>query len=203
MSLERVPVRVNSRDAPAASLTRVDAAEMMRASRSADAADQGRHRALDEVRSVTASSAADLRPFRAAAGAARSMGWAPYTGAVVLAAVRTTRGEYYGGANVEVANISLSKHAEESAVLAALAAGALTAPDGSKEPRCIEAVYTTMTPCGSCRQLLHEFATEDCVVYVESGSDDAAAYRLSDLLPHAFGPADQLGASGAAAEAVR
>jgi cytidine deaminase len=126
------------------------------------------------------------------------MGWSPYTGAVVLAAVRTTRGQYYGGTNVEVANISLSKHAEEAAVMAALAAGAMETPDGSKAPRCIEAVYTTMTPCGSCRQFLLEFATENCVVYIEGRSGDVVAYRLTDLLPHAFSPADQLGASGLA-----
>ena len=60
-----------------------------------------------------------------------------------------------------------------------------------------------MTPCGSCRQLLFEFATEECVVYVETESGNPAAYRLTHLLPHAFGPADQLGASGAAAEAIR
>jgi cytidine deaminase len=152
---------------------------------------------------VTGLSTVDLTPFRTAADGARVMGWAPYTGAVVLAAVRTTRGEYYGGANVEVANISLSKHAEEAAVLAALAAGAMVGPDGSKAPRCIDAVYTTMTPCGSCRQLLFEFATEACVVYVETASGDPDAYRLKDLLPHAFGPADQLGASGVAAEGIR
>src|SRR5262245_33012500 len=114
------------------------------------------------------------------------MGWAPYTGAVVRAAVRTTRGEVYGGANVEVANISLSKHAEEAAVLAALAAGAMGENGAAKTPQCIEAVYTTMAPCGSCRQFLLEFGTDDCVVHVESRPGEGATYRLAEILPHAF-----------------
>src|SRR5947199_82818 len=66
------------------------------------------------------SNARDLDRLRNAADAARVMSYAPYTGAVVLAAVRTTRGAYHAGCNVEVANISLSKHAEESAIMAAL-----------------------------------------------------------------------------------
>jgi cytidine deaminase len=141
----------------------------------------------------------DLDRFRAAAEAARTMSWAPYTGAVVLAAVRTTRGEYYGGTNVEVANITLSKHAEETAIMAALAAGALTSSAGVRERRCIEAVYTTATPCGSCRQFILEFATDDCVVHIEDGSPSAGTCRLADLLPHPFGPAEQLAAGGRAA----
>ena len=136
-----------------------------------------------------------LEPFRAAAESARMSHWAPYTRAIVLAAVRTTRGEYYGGANIEVANISLSKHAEESAVMAALASGAMRGPDGETTPQCVEAVYTTATPCGSCRQFLLEFASRNCVVHVDDGSASAGTYLLSELLPCPFGPAEQLAAS--------
>lgn len=124
------------------------------------------------------------------------MSWAPYTGAVVFAAVRTTRGEYFGGSNVEVANISLSKHAEETAIIAALAAGAMRAADGTTTPRCIEAVYTTATPCGSCRQFLLEFASENCVVHIDDGTANAGSFRLAELLPRSFGPAEQLAAGG-------
>jgi cytidine deaminase len=140
--------------------------------------------------------ATELEPFRTAAKAALVMNWAPYTGAVVFAAVRTTRGEYYGGANVEVANISLSKHAEETAIIAALASGALLSPRERATPHCIEAVYTTATPCGSCRQFLLEFASDDCLVYIDDGSSKAGTYRLTELLPLAFGPAEQLAAGG-------
>jgi cytidine deaminase len=120
------------------------------------------------------------------------MNWAPYSNFTVLAAVRTTKGSFYGGSNVENANFSLSKHAEEAAILQALAGGALHRDDGRTDRRCIDVLYTTTTPCGSCRQFVSEFATEDCVVYVDSEtSRDPEAVRLSDLLPDAFGPEHQ------------
>jgi cytidine deaminase len=124
------------------------------------------------------------------------MNWSPYTGAVVLAAVRTTRGHYFGGANIETANISLSKHAEEVAVVAAIASGAMVGPNQTTVPQCIEAVYMSALPCGSCRQFLFEFASADCVVYVDDGSANAGTYALSELLPRAFGPAEQRAAGG-------
>lgn len=119
------------------------------------------------------------------------MNWSPYTGAVVTAAVHTTSGAYFGGSNVEVANISLSKHAEESAVLAALSTGLLRNEAGQAHRQCISAVYTTAPPCGSCRQFLYEFGTDDCVVYIDDGDDDPVPMPLRDLLPRAFGPDEQ------------
>ena len=121
------------------------------------------------------------------------MNWAPYSGFTVLAAVRTVDGAFFGGSNVENANFSLSKHAEEAAILQALASGALVRHGGRKDRRCIDALYTTTTPCGSCRQFLWEFATEDCVIYVEAGdSADPLMQPLTRLFPSAFGP-EQLG----------
>ena len=57
-------------------------------------------------------------------------------------------------------------------------------------------MYTTATPCGSCRQFLLEFATDDCVVYIDDGGGDVATHRFADLLPVAFGPEQQLAAGG-------
>lgn len=139
---------------------------------------------------------ATLKGLRAAAHEARVMNWSPYTGAVVVAAVRTTQGQYVGGSNVEIANISLSKHAEESAVLVALAGGAMVDADGTTSVRCIEAVYTSAAPCGSCRQFLLEFATEECVVYIDDQPGDPEPTRFRDLLPRPFTPERQLAAGG-------
>jgi cytidine deaminase len=72
----------------------------------------------------------------------------------------------------------------------------MTGPDGTRAPACIEAVYTTATPCGSCRQFLLEFATEDCVVHIDDGSANAGTCRLSDLLPRSFGREEQLASGG-------
>jgi cytidine deaminase len=132
-----------------------------------------------------------LDRLRTAARQAEVMNWTPYTRFPVLAAVRTVDGNFFGGSNVENANISLSKHAEETAILAALANGALLEADRSKRRRCIDALYTTAPPCGSCRQFLWEFATDDCVVYIEAHGSDSGVHLLKDLLPNAFGPEHQ------------
>jgi cytidine deaminase len=125
---------------------------------------------------------------------AYAMNWSPYTGAVATAAVRTTSGNYYGGSNVEVANISLSKHAEESAVLIALAAEAQIAGSRLANHRFIDVVYVTAPPCGSCRQFLLEFATDDCLVHVDDGLGEPFSARLVELLPRPFGPDQQAAA---------
>jgi cytidine deaminase len=53
--------------------------------------------------------------------------------------------------------------------------------------------WRSTTPCGACRQVLHEFGPDALVVCC---TDDAAAerrYSLAELLPEAFGPADLAG----------
>ena len=48
-----------------------------------------------------------------------------------------------------------------------------------------------ITPCGRCRQVLNELAqlggTDPDILCV--GPDSVTTVRLSELLPHAFGPA--------------
>ena len=122
------------------------------------------------------------------ARAAAQHAYAPYSGFRVGAAVLAANGEIHAGANVENASFGLAICAERSAVFQAVGRGV----------RRIEAVviYTptqaATTPCGACRQVLHEFGPDALVVCC---TDDAAAerrYSLAELLPGAFGPA-QLG----------
>jgi cytidine deaminase len=142
---------------------------------------------------------AKLAALRAAAGAARSINYSPYSRFVVLAAVETVGGKVFGGSNVENVNYSLTKHAEELAVLAALHAGA--GPDGAW----VKTLYvTSASPCGSCRQFVAEFGSADTVVLIDridqeatrsadlSDLDDAGieAWTLGGLLPAAFAPSD-------------
>ena len=42
-------------------------------------------------------------------------------------------------------------------------------------------------PCGACRQMLYEFAP-DLRVLAARGDGQYIALRLSELLPHGFGP---------------
>jgi cytidine deaminase len=110
--------------------------------------------------------------------------YAPYSGFRVGAAVLGTNGEIYAGANVENASFGLTICAERSAIFQAVARGA----------RRIEAVvvYTptpvAASPCGACRQVIHEFGPDALIVCCTD--DDAAErrYTLGELLPGAFGP---------------
>ncbi len=120
------------------------------------------------------------------AQAARGSAYAPYSQFLVGAAVRTSDGRVFSGANVENASYGLSVCAERSAVLAAVLAG-------SRELAAI-AVCTELSPpaapCGMCRQTLAEFSA-DCPVVLcgPRGLDgEVLVMRLRELLPRAFVP---------------
>jgi cytidine deaminase len=119
-----------------------------------------------------------------AAGRAQAGAYAPYSGFRVGAAVLTADGRVFTGANVENAAYPVTICAERVAVPSAVAAGArdlvALAVVGDGPGPC--------TPCGTCRQVLFEFAPD--LLVVAAGSDGAVArYRLgAELLPDGFGP---------------
>jgi cytidine deaminase len=126
-----------------------------------------------------------LGRLRASAKDALSRCYPRYSGFMVVSAVETAAGEVFGGANVEIVNYSLTKHAEEAAVMAAIAAGAPL--DGGPWLRTVYVVGAA--PCGSCRQFLWEFAVHDAAVVVDNpyGSQQWIGY-LRDMLPVPFNP---------------
>lgn len=105
---------------------------------------------------------------------------APYSGFVVGAALITDRGKLYTGCNIENPSLMMSFCAERAALLKALTEGerafkAIAIVSGERE-YCF--------PCGTCRQMLYEFAP-DLAIYLSSGGG-TRRYSLSELLPHAF-----------------
>ncbi|AOW79974.1 cytidine deaminase [Halodesulfurarchaeum formicicum] len=120
-----------------------------------------------------------------AAREAVSKAYVPYSEYAVGAAIETTAGAIYTGANLEVSNYSNSLHAEEVALSRALM-------DGHEEFERIAVSAEAAdgpTPCGMCRQTLSEFAGPDFVVVVDA-QDGPETYRLGELLPHAFSGAN-------------
>lgn len=121
--------------------------------------------------------------------------YAPYSGFSVGAALLMDNGDVIGGANFENASYGLSLCAETVATAMASAAGRLSEVvavgivGGMTGKGGVDAVL----PCGRCRQVLNEAAQlgkRDLAIYcsgLTGGSIEE--YRLSDLLPHAFGPA--------------
>ena len=128
----------------------------------------------------------------AAAREAARHSYSPYSDYAVGAALRFADGSTVTGTNIENASYGLALCAETVAVAKAMAEGrrggliavAVTGPveKGGGEP---------ITPCGRCRQVLNELAqlggTDPVVLCV--GDKRIERARLSELLPHAFGPA--------------
>ncbi|MFC3099162.1 cytidine deaminase [Alteraurantiacibacter palmitatis] len=112
---------------------------------------------------------------------------APYSRFRVGAALLFADGAVVTGANVENASYGLSLCAETVAVARALSEGrrgglvavAVTSPDAD-----------TISPCGRCRQVLNELAALDRAdpLVIGAGEGGTRQWRLSHLLPDAFGP---------------
>ena len=115
---------------------------------------------------------------------ARQQAYAPYSGFKVGAALRGSVGEIFSGCNVENASYGLTLCAERTTVCTAVAAGIRT----FTQMVIVADSETPCPPCGACRQFLFEFAP-NLELWVANLSGETRFYRLSDLLPEAFGPA--------------
>ena len=120
----------------------------------------------------------------AAARAVYANAYAPYSHYSVAAAVATDDGTIYTGTNVENATYPLTMCAERVAIFKAVAAGA----------RKITAVAVVTSnagsPCGSCRQVMREFADADMPVYIADLEGHCRTRTLGELLPDSFSADD-------------
>jgi cytidine deaminase len=141
----------------------------------------------------------DPTPLIEAARAAARNAHAPYSDFAVGAALLLTDGSIVTGCNFENASYGLSLCAETVALATANAAGrlrdvvAIAIIGGAIEAGGITG-ETPVAPCGRCRQVLTEAAQigkRDVTIYCAAATGNALeTYRISELLPHAFGPAD-------------
>ncbi len=116
--------------------------------------------------------------------AARQKAYAPYSQYLVGAALMSVEGQVFTGCNVENAASPAAICAERTAVVKAVS-------EGFKDFTAIAVV--TMdggSPCGICRQVLHEFSPELWVVVADAEGTIAYEMPLSDLLPKGFGPSN-------------
>ncbi|HZE39382.1 MAG TPA: cytidine deaminase [Stackebrandtia sp.] len=117
--------------------------------------------------------------LREAAIDAAARAYVPYSQYPVGAAALVDDGRIVAGCNVENASYGLTLCAECGLVSRLCETGggrliAMACVDGKGEP---------LTPCGRCRQLLHEHGGPDCLI-----DSDGGPVRLETLLPGAFGP---------------
>ena len=128
-------------------------------------------------------------PLVAAAREICQSAHAPYSDIHVGAAVRSSSGAVYRGANVENAAYPLGNCAETSAIAAGVAA------EGAKFRIAEIAVWATdgdgkvlaASPCGGCRQRIHELAVDgDVKVHFPWQGGEARSASVDELLPFAF-----------------
>lgn len=111
--------------------------------------------------------------------------YAPYSRCLVGAAILCDDGSVYSGCNVENASFGATNCAERTAVFKAVSEGkkkiSAVAVVGGKDGK----VRETFPPCGICRQVLSEFATEDMRVIIFDG-ENIYTHNFFDMLPFSF-----------------
>jgi cytidine deaminase len=126
-------------------------------------------------------SAESLQELIEIAKAARLHSIAPFSRFLVGAAVRTAAGKVYTGCNVESASYGLTVCGERVAIWKALSEGerdfvelAIVADTESLTP-----------PCGTCRQIIWEFAKHAKIVLANLEGETQEC-SIEELLPRAF-----------------
>jgi len=101
--------------------------------------------------------------------------YAPYSDYRVGAVVLARDGRVFAGANVENAAYPLGICAERAAIGRAASEGL--------RPGDLEAIAITASPCGGCRQWLHEFRVERAT-YLHDG--EIVTRAVAELLPDSW-----------------
>jgi cytidine deaminase len=115
------------------------------------------------------------------AATARARSVAPFSNFKVGAALQTKAGKVFTGCNIESASYGLTVCAERVAIWKALS-------EGEREFTDLVVVADTETltpPCGTCRQIIWEFAKHAKIVLANLRGQREEVH-ITDLLPRAF-----------------
>ncbi len=102
--------------------------------------------------------------------------YAPYSRYLVGAAARARDGRIFEGVNVENASYPLGICAERAALARAVTEGCA--------PGDLEEIAITASPCGGCRQWLHEFKLDR--VTFKNADGEIVSRTPAELLPETF-----------------
>jgi cytidine deaminase len=117
-----------------------------------------------------------------AAKEARENAYVPYSNFKVGAAVLTDDGEIYKGCNIENASYGATNCAERTAIFKAVSEGHRTI----KAIAVIGSDENLTYPCGICRQVIAEFASEDIKIIIAKDENEFIIRSMEDILPGAF-----------------
>jgi len=136
-----------------------------------------------------------LQELLKSATSARLRSIAPFSNFLVGAAVRIREGKVYIGCNVESAGYGLTVCAERVAIWKALSEG----EHDFTELAIVADTDTLTPPCGTCRQIIWEFA-KNATIILGNLKGETEVVSIRELLPRAF-DARFLSAARAAREA--
>jgi cytidine deaminase len=110
----------------------------------------------------------------------------PYSNRRIGAALKLSNGNIYSGTNIENASYGGTVCAERVAIFKAYSENKLpvkiseifVASEGNKP----------WPPCGFCRQVIAEFASEDTLITIGNPQGKTKSFMFKDLLPEAFSP---------------
>jgi cytidine deaminase len=112
---------------------------------------------------------------------ARLRSIAPFSNFMVGAAVKTDEGKVYIGCNVESASYGLTVCAERVAIWKALSEGERR----FTELAIVADTETLTPPCGTCRQIIWEFA-KNATIVLGNLHGETQIVSIEELLPRAF-----------------
>ena len=118
----------------------------------------------------------------------RQFSYAPYSGFHVGAALLTEENDrIYTGCNIENAAFGATVCAERTAIFKAVSEGArtlkmivITGAPAEEEPT------SYCPPCGTCRQVMKEFAGPDFQIVLAYDEEHYKCYTMEELLPLGF-----------------
>jgi len=122
-----------------------------------------------------------IKNLKSVAVRAASFSHSPYSHFRVGAAVLTSDGDIFTGANIENASFGLTICAERSAIFNAMS--------NTRSEVIMIAIYTKTSqptaPCGACRQVLLELAPNAEIITI-CDTDIIRQHKVTDLLPDSF-----------------
>jgi cytidine deaminase len=113
---------------------------------------------------------------------ARLQSIAPFSKFLVGAALKTQDGKVYTGCNVESASYGLTVCAERVAIWKALSEG----ERHFSELAIVADTETLTPPCGTCRQIIHEFCGDEATIILANLRGQIETCQTKELLPRAF-----------------
>lgn len=113
---------------------------------------------------------------------ARENAYTKYSNFKVGAVVVDEKGNHHKGVNVENASYGLTNCGERTAIFTGVTKGMKII-----DKICIVADTSgPVSPCGACRQVIKEFATDNTVIILANLKKDYRLLTIDELLPYGF-----------------